>query len=265
MQNLQKIVLDILNNKVYDYIYTKQYDVGRQIQFQITENGTPLTLDGYTIIFTLKKADGTVIIENDESDNITVDTDYITLTLSDEMTVTAGKLPYQLSIVDGEVIVSTVTGHIICEKAVVQNDDVKSSSGGNLIEDLMELYDNNIFQPRRICLTANGWNNNEQTVQVQGVVPEEQNQLVSIHPANGYIEPYAEAEVYCAEQLDGALVFKCTTTPLQDLDVYVITQGIDSRLGNIGIIYSSVEPTPYDVHPGDLWITDYGEEEVVGE
>ena len=93
MQNLQKIKIDILNNKSYDYVYTKQYDKGRQVQFTITENGTPLNLTGYSIIFSLKKSDDTVIIENDDSDNITVSANYITLTLTDEMTATNGKLP----------------------------------------------------------------------------------------------------------------------------------------------------------------------------
>lgn len=260
MQNLQKIVLDILNNKVYDYIYTKQYDVGRQIQFQITENGTPLTLDGYTIIFTLKKADGTVIIENDESDNITVDTNYVTLTLSDQMTVTAGKLPYQLTISNNGVVISTVTGYMICDKAVVQNDDVHSENGGNvgsIIEELANLYRNNVFEAQMITLLTSEWVDNEQIVQVPGVVAEELQQLITVHPASDSIEKYAECGVYCSEQRSGALVFKCLMPPAYNLNVYIIAQGINAPLGNISIIYSDIEPSSFDQCEHDIWIQDY--------
>ena len=260
MQNLQTINLDILNNKVFDYIYTKQYDEGRQVRFYITENGTPLTLDDYTIIFSLKKPDGTVIIEDDQGEHVEVESTYVTLTLSGEMTVLAGKIPYQLTTSKDGVIISTITGYIVCDKAVVQDDDVRSTDGGNLgdlIEELSQIYQNNVFDTRTATLLANAWEENQQTVQVPGIVSQEMQQLITIIPANDNIEEYAEKGVYCSGQSTGALTFKCASVPEHDLNVYIVAQGINSPLGNIGVMWSATEPSPFDQQENDIWIQDY--------
>ena len=259
MNDIQNITLDVKNNKVYEYIYTKQYDVGRTVVFHITKDGLPWGGSSETrAIFELLKPDGYCKIEDVEYDatNKTA-----TVILDEQCTAVAGRLPYQITLEEDGVIISTVTGKIICDKAVVQRNEVKSMSSGNLIEDLIDLYDNNVFQARLVVLPANGWENKQQTITVGGVSANEQNQLVVVRPASDYISDYISNGVMCIGQGENELTFSCNTTPLNDLDVYVLTQGIDSRLGNIDWTYSDSEPSKYDINPNDVWIKAYGVEE----
>jgi hypothetical protein len=252
MNNTQRIKIDILNNKVYEYIYTKQYDIGRLVIFTITEDGEPLSLDGYDVVFQLKKPDGTVIIEcTDESTCFVKDGDVVNLILNDNMTCLSGKLKYQLSVVDGEKTISTVTGYILCDKAAVQRDDVRSSTGGNLVDELYEIYENNLFAPQLVTLQRSDWLPlGYQAVAVPHVISNELAQLVIVRPKTGYVEDYINCGIMCIEQNEGELKFSCTTIPDRDIDVIVLTQGIESRNGNVAIIYSETEPQSFE---GDVW------------
>ena len=257
MENVQNITLDILNNKTYEYIYTKQYDKGRTVIFNITEDGIPWGENGIQCVFELMKPDGFCII-NELEYNATDKT--VTLVLDDQCTAVAGRLPYQLVFKKDDVIISTVTGKILCEKAVIQNGEIRSTSSGNLIEDLMELYDNNVFEARRVVLKATDWVNSIQIIAVPGVVEEEAHQLVTIHPSAADTKKYAEAEIMCTAQNNGSLTFECVTTPTEDIDIFVGVQGIDSRLGNISFTYASSEPNKFDQNEDDIWVQDYGVE-----
>lgn len=141
MDNTQTITLDIMNDKTYDYIYTKQYDKGREIYFTIVDRGTPISLSGLNVGFELKKPDGNICVYTDTADPsvLAIEGNQVLLTLTDQMTVLSGKLPYQISLLDGEKIISTVTGFVWCEKSAVQYDDVESVSGGSLIEDIQHI------------------------------------------------------------------------------------------------------------------------------
>lgn len=265
MDNIQRITLDIMNNKTFEYIYTKQYDVGRTVIFSITEDGNPWGELGVEVIFELMKPDGYVVINNLSYD---ASQHTVTLELDEQCTSTAGRLPYQLTFVkttetspgvNDYDIISTVSGRIVCEKAVVQRDSVKSKSSGNLIEDLLELYEDNVFQTRRVVLLASAWSNNRQTITVPGVIADEQHQLVIIRPSNDSIREYNSADIICIEQGVDSLTFECITTPSEDIDVFVTVQGVDSRLGNISMTYSRTEPSKYDQNEDDIWIQDYGD------
>lgn len=256
MDNIQNITLDIMNNKIYDYIYTKQYDVGRVIKFQITQDHTRMNLDNTSIVFQLAKPDGYVIIEN-----LPIMNNVATLTLTEQCTAVAGKLPYQLSVYDQDSkIFSTVTGYMICDKAVIEDGTVRSTSGGNLVGDLMNFYENNLLDPVEITLRANRWSSLTQTVNCPGASEDEAHQLIVIRPANGSMEAYLEAEVLCIEQGEGTLTFACTNLPEVDLVVYAMFEGINSRLGNISWMYSRTMPNEDDQFEHDMWITEYGSE-----
>ena len=137
MENVQYITLDVMDNKTFDYIYTKQYDVGRTVIFTITKDGEPMNLSGLSAIFSLSKPDGNIILRSTTDDEITINVDNtITLILTDQITVLSGKLPYQISLLDGSRVVSTITGYIFCEKAAIQRDGLESISDGSLLEDL---------------------------------------------------------------------------------------------------------------------------------
>lgn len=256
MENVQNINIDIMNNKTYDYIYTKQYDVGREVVFHITQNGESWGESGISVVFELMKPDGYCIIDTlefDETNNT------VTLVLDEQCTCVAGRLPYQLTFREDGKLISTVTGKIQCEKAVVQDGEIKSNSSGNLIEDLVEIYDNKIFIAKTVALLAANWDGetNQQTVEVPGIIPEQQHQLVMVRPTYDSAEAYFTAEVRCIGQGDETLTFECTTIPTDDIDVLVTADGIDSRLGNIAFTYSSTEPGRYDQNQDDVWIQEY--------
>ena len=256
MNEIQHINLDVKNNKTYDYIYTKQYDVGRQVIFHVTKDGEPWEGTQTTrAIFELLKPDGYCIIEDLEYD---YSSNTVTLTLDEQITVLSGRLPYQITLKDGDQIISTVTGRILCDKSVVQRDEIKSESSGNLIEDLIDLYDNNPFAIQVTTLPANGWDNKQQTITIQGVTSNETNQLIIVRPTNDYIEAYINSGIMCIAQGENELTFKCTATPLTDIDINVVTQGMNSRYGNIAWSWSDVPLGRYDQNEHDVLVQDYG-------
>ena len=294
MDNIQYITLDVMNNKTNNFVYTKQYDVGREVVFSFTDNGEPISLDGLTVVFSMKKPDGKVVIYSG-AENLSVTTTTATLTFTEQMTVLAGKLPYQLSLIDGDendieegtaVIISTVNGYIICDKAAVQNDDIVSTSDGNYVaeattahesaesaaqsakiaqsyavggtdyshdgksdtmdnakyycETVENLYDK-LFTATKIILLANGWSNNEQQVTCEGVIADEDEQLIVVRPFGSSVESYVACGVLCTGQARNQLTFKCTQVPTENLDVYVMIQEtINGGLSNVIVDGQSV-------------------------
>lgn len=149
MDNIQKINIDIVNHKVYDYIYSKQWDEGRMVEFTITDNNKAVT-PGVFVMFQMKKPDGCVVLYS-----CPIEGDTVKLILSKQMTAVAGKIPYQLNIYSapqripdpGEevdpseyegTLISTVTGFIIVEESVVQPEDVESNPEFNVINELAQ-------------------------------------------------------------------------------------------------------------------------------
>lgn len=133
MDNIQYISLDINNNKINQNIYTKQYDIGRQIVFTVTENGKEKDISNMHVMIQIQKPDGYFVL-----DDITIVDNKIVLTTTAQMTVTYGLIPYQLSIYSGNILISTVTGYIDCDKAVVQSDEIESTSEFNVLQEVIE-------------------------------------------------------------------------------------------------------------------------------
>jgi hypothetical protein len=147
LENIQKINIDIVNHKVYEYIYSKQWDEGRIVEFNITDDNKTIAPTNY-VMFQMKKPDGYVVLYTCE-----IIDGKAKVVLSRQMTAVAGKIPYQLNIYsapqpipapeesvdpseyDGN-LVSTVTGYIIVEASVVQPDDVESKDEFNVINEM---------------------------------------------------------------------------------------------------------------------------------
>lgn len=134
MENIQNITLDIMNNHIFNYAYSKQYDQGRIIKFKVVDGGKPVDLTNVTAIFQAKKPDGTVIYNSCQKD---VDNNLLLVDIDEQMTVCAGKIDYQIQLVEGEDILTTVTGHIKINESVVHPDDVISSSEFNALSDAL--------------------------------------------------------------------------------------------------------------------------------
>ena len=132
MDNTQRIRLDICDNQTYEQIYTKQYNKGFPIEFEITKNGKPFSLSGIIAVFELKKPDERFVIEyGNIQDNI------ISVNVTEQMTNIDGKAKFQITLFDAEtydpdnknsaIIISTVTGTMKVDKSIVQNEDIEAS------------------------------------------------------------------------------------------------------------------------------------------
>lgn len=137
MDNIQKIRIDILNNKTDTYIYTKQYDVGRIVWFTITENNEIKDISGCTVQMKIMKPTGFYILKSK-----TIVGNKAIFELDKHCTWEYGKIPYEISIFeekidtpipdeekgileDVDLRIATTTGYMIVEKSVIQVDDTE--------------------------------------------------------------------------------------------------------------------------------------------
>lgn len=72
-----------------------------------------------------------------------------------------------------------------------------------------------------VTLSTTGWSDNTQTVSVSGILEDETAQQITAMPAAASQAAYYAAGVYASGQGAGTLTFTCTTTPTEDLTVYV--------------------------------------------
>lgn len=150
MDNVQKISIDIMNNKYSDYIYAKQHDRNRTVEFTITENGKKKELDDTHCTFVMK---GKKVVS---FKHLVRSGDVYKMSLEPNDTHEAGKLPYQLILSSGEVdievdehgeyhiiwgddgvIIGTVTGYMLVEQCVVSDDDAATQFDTNILQDLL--------------------------------------------------------------------------------------------------------------------------------
>lgn len=135
MQDIQELYIDILDTKVYEEIYAKQYDVGRKVYIIVTRAGTPITLDNVSASLELKKPDQTIIIKS-----CSIKDNKVVIDLDRNITVIAGRrIPYQLQLFDTstKAIICTTTGYMNIDQSTVTMDDVESSSDFSTFSDIL--------------------------------------------------------------------------------------------------------------------------------
>ena len=79
-----------------------------------------------------------------------------------------------------------------------------------------------------ITLPASGWSSNTQTVTVNGVLADESAQLIQPMPAVASQNTYISAGVICSGQAANQLSFTCSTTPTEDISLYVVLTEVQS-------------------------------------
>lgn len=135
MEDIQKLSIDIMDDKVFEPIYTKQYDQGRKVYVTVTNDGKDLSLEGITASFQMKKPDGTVILKNCQISN-----NQIIVELDRTITVVSGnRIPFQIQLCEAatNIIISTTTGILKVDESVVQMDDIESSSDFSTFSDIL--------------------------------------------------------------------------------------------------------------------------------
>lgn len=75
---------------------------------------------------------------------------------------------------------------------------------------------------RTVTLPASGWSSNTQTVTVNGVLADESAQLIQPMPAIASQNAYISAGIICSGQGENQLTFTCSTTPTEDISLYVV-------------------------------------------
>ena len=134
MEDIQKLSIDIMDDKVFEPIYTKQYDQGRKVYVTVTKDGKDLSLEGITASFQMKKPDGTVILKNCQISN-----NQIIVEIDRTITVVSGnRIPFQIQLCEAatNIIIST-TGILKVDESVVQMDDIESSSDFSTFSDIL--------------------------------------------------------------------------------------------------------------------------------
>lgn len=135
MEDIQKLSIDIMDDKVFEPIYTKQYDQGRKVYVTVTKDGKDLSLEGITASFQMKKPDDTVILKNCQISN-----NQIIVELDRTITVVSGnRIPFQIQLCEAatNIIISTTTGILKVDESVVQMDDIESSSDFSTFSDIL--------------------------------------------------------------------------------------------------------------------------------
>ena len=135
MEDIQKLSIDIMDDKVFEPIYTKQYDQGRKVYVTVTKDGKDLSLECITASFQMKKPDGTVILKNCQISN-----NQIIVELDRTITVVSGnRIPFQIQLFEAatNIIISTTTGILKVDESVVQMDDIESSSDFSTFSDIL--------------------------------------------------------------------------------------------------------------------------------
>ena len=148
MENIQKITIDIMNNKFSDYIYSKQFDAGRVVKFTLTDDGGLIDTTDTFCTFIMKVKAG-VIIQTLEAD---LDGTF-KLDITRTMTYQYGKLPYQLIIsstplqvnpdgtivfVDDITTIGTVDGVFLVEECVIDEETAEAQIDTDIMDQLLD-------------------------------------------------------------------------------------------------------------------------------
>ncbi len=132
MDNIQEITLDIRDNHTYQQLYTKQYDYGSSIIFHITKNGKPFEIEGARAVFSMKKPDNHVI-EN----IIDVVEGKIAIDITEQMTSSYGKAKFSITLLKDDISITTITGIMKIDEAVIHPEDIESSDEYNIVVDIL--------------------------------------------------------------------------------------------------------------------------------
>lgn len=94
-----------------------------------------------------------------------------------------------------------------------------------------ETFDNAKPQSTLVILNASDWDstNKTQTVTVEGILANEDNQLIVPTPKSTSATDYVTAGIYASGQGVDSLTFTCETIPTVDLQVYVVVETVKEK------------------------------------
>lgn len=75
-------------------------------------------------------------------------------------------------------------------------------------------------------LLKSNWNSNTYTLSLTGIKSNITSQMIQVSPYSTSLDEYAACEIKCISQSEGILNFSCSSTPNNDLSIYIIIQNI---------------------------------------
>lgn len=126
MQYTQYLTLDVFKQEQFQYIHAVQFDhLARQLVITLMANGEPMAIPSTAkAVFRCLKHDGTSVLNP-----VTLDTaaGTVTFELTDQTLACEGLVRADISIIDGERVISTLTFYIMVEKAPTSDSQIESS------------------------------------------------------------------------------------------------------------------------------------------
>lgn len=95
-----------------------------------------------------------------------------------------------------------------------------------------ETFESAMPNSQLIVLSASGWdvNTKTQTVTIEGILANEDTQLIVPTPKSTSATDYVTAGVYASGQGVDSLTFTCETIPTVDLQVYIVVETVIKKL-----------------------------------
>ena len=123
----QKIICNFLNTTPSGYIIFRQGEIGREIEFTITdEDGYPVTLTGYDVQFSMFKPDGNFVIAT-----AVVNDTKATVTQTEQMSAVSGVGYFDLKCAKEGEVIYTFNGFVQIDTPIIDTEIVESVSEVN--------------------------------------------------------------------------------------------------------------------------------------
>jgi predicted aconitase len=112
----QRFKIDILDNQTYEQIYVKQNTQGFNIEFEITKNDKLCDITGFTALFEMEKPNKRTVVKP-----CTISNNIVSIEIDRQMTDISGKANYQVTLIKGDVRISTTTNVMKIERSAISS------------------------------------------------------------------------------------------------------------------------------------------------
>ena len=119
----QTIKIDLTKDIITDHIIFKQGEIGREIEFEVFNEGVAVDLDGYDVTFSIYKPDGNFVIVSG-----TIDNDTVTIEETEQMTAVCGSGCFDLALTKTNEVIYTFKGFVDIATPIVTRESVNSVS-----------------------------------------------------------------------------------------------------------------------------------------
>lgn len=110
----QRLQLDIQDNQTYEQVYVKQNTKGFNIEFEITKNKEICDITSCTALFEMEKPNKETVVKQ-----CTISNNIVSVEIDEQMTDVCGKANFQVTLIKGDIRISTTTNVMKIEKSAL--------------------------------------------------------------------------------------------------------------------------------------------------